>query len=217
MFPKTLWTYQSGSISSGGMPYAHNLIYAPKANLRWYLAGTKYRIPLQLDYANRIWTLYQEYNRDMDRQSSLARFLSRTSPAWVYRSASATLSGTDAENYLRFMDQARRYRQNLISYAESNGGLASLRYFTRMTMNDAPTTEEAAAMVKSMGKGAFREKMMEYTKDVKPFEDIPLFQYKPEEIPESFFRALPDLAILAILNIILFMLAHVSFIRGRVK
>ena len=121
------------------------------------------------------------------------------------------------ENYLRFMDQARRYRQDLIDYAQSKGGLSSLLYFTRMTMDHAPTTKEAEEMVERMGYEEFEKKMMEYMENVKPFDDIPIFQYETEEIGGSFLRALPDLTILIILNAILLMIAHVSFIRGRVK
>jgi len=217
MFPETLWTYQYGSISSGYLPYAFNIRYTPKANLRWYLAGTKYRIPLQLEYADKIWALYREYNGDMDRQFSLSNSLSRISPAWTYYNASAILSGTDVENHLTFMEQARRYRQELIDYAQRNGGLASLLYFTSMTMEDAPTTTEAKEMVERLGAKGFGEEMEKRTKGAKPFADIPVFQYQRGGIASSFLRALPDLAILVILNVILFMLAHVSFVRGRVK
>jgi ABC-type transport system involved in multi-copper enzyme maturation permease subunit len=217
MFPETLETYQDGIIEAKHLPYAYEISYAPKANLRWYLVGTKYRIPLELQCADKIWALYREYNKELERQLSLARFLSRTSPAWTYYNASSILSGTDVGNHLRFMDQARRYRQVLIDYARSKGGFSTLLYFTRMTMDGAPTTKEAEEMVKRMGQEGFRKKMMEYMKDVKPFDDIPVFHYEPEEIAGSLVRALPDLAILAILNVVLFMIAHVSFVRGRVK
>lgn len=217
MLPETLETYQDGDIHAPHLPYAYEIRYAPKENLRWYLAGTKYRIPLELQYADKIWAIYQEYNRDMERQLSLAYALSRISPAWTYYNASAILSGTDVGNYLRFMAQARRYRQELIDYAQSKGGLSSLLYFTRMTMDDAPTTKEAKEIVKRLGRDGFEKKMMEYMKDVKPFDDIPIFQYKPEERAENFLRALPDLATLAILNVVLFMIAHISFMRGKVK
>jgi len=222
MFPETLWTYQktgitTAGIMSGHLPYAYGIYYAPKANLRWYLAGARYRIPLELEYADRIWSLYREYKGDMDRQLSLSRFLSRTSPAWVYYNAAAIVAGTDVGNYLRLMDQARKHRQVLISYAESNGGLASLLYFTRITIEDAPTTAEAKDMTQRLGKKGFEERMEKYTKDIKPFDDLPVFQYQREEMARGLLRSLTDIAILVILNAILFMLAHVSFVRGRVK
>jgi ABC-type transport system involved in multi-copper enzyme maturation permease subunit len=216
MFPPTLWTYQSGGIHSGHLPYAYYIQYTPKENLRWYLAGIKYRIPLELQYADKIWELYQEYDRNTDRQRSLARLLSRISPAWTYYNASSILSGTDVESYLGFMDQARKYRQTLIDYAQSNGGFATLLYFTRMTMDDAPTTEEAREIFNRIGQNGFEKKMMEYKKNVKPFDGMPVFQYKPDVV-ENLLNALTDLAILAILNAILFMIAYVSFMRGKVK
>ncbi len=213
MFPGTRY----GSIHSWNLPYAYEVSYAPKESLRWYLAGTKYRIPLELEYANRIWSLYQEYNADMDRQLSLARFLSRTSPAWSYCNASAILFGTGVEGYLRFMDQARRYRQELIDYAEGKGGLASLLHFTRMTIEEAPTAAQEAEMIKRLGNDGFGKWIRKYTDKMKPFDDIPVFNYEVESISEGIFRALPDLAILVILNVILFMLAHISFVKGRVR
>lgn len=95
--------------------------------------------------------------------------------------------------------------------------MASLLYFTRMTMENAPTTAEAKEMVERLGSKGFGEEMEKRTKGAKPFDDIPVFQYQRGGVASSFLRALPDLAILAILNVILFMLAHVSFVRGRVK
>ncbi len=166
---------------------------------------------------DKVWEFYREYNSELDRQVSLARFLSRISPAWTYYNASAILAGTDVGNYRRFMDQARRYRQDLIDYTRSKGGFSTPLYFTRMTMEDAPTTKEAEEMVKRLGRAGFEKKMMEYMKDVKPFDNIPIFEYAHEPISESFLRALPDLAILTIMNVILFMMAHVCFLKGRVK
>lgn len=213
LYPGTRYGYVSG----GTLPYAYEVSYAPKESLRWYLAGTKYRVPLELEYANRIWALYQEHNAEMDGQLSLARFLSRISPAWSYYNVSAILLGTGVEDYLRFMDQARRYRQELIDYAEGRGGLASLLHFTRMTIEEAPTAAEEAEMVERLGHDGFGKLTRKYTDKMKPFDDIPVFQYEAESISAGMVRALPDIAILAILNIILFMLAHVSFVKGRVK
>ena len=59
--------------------------------------------------------------------------------------------------------------------------------------------------------------MDKFTKDIKPFDDLPVFRYQREDMTGSVLRSLSDLAILVILNAILFMLAHVSFVRGRVK
>lgn len=211
-----LKAYQGGTwgIHSGDSPYLEVIEYGTKENMQWYLAGAKYWASTRLQYADIIWALYREYNDDLERQLSLARLLSRMSPAWVYYNASAILSLTDVGNYLKFMDQARRYRQNLIDYTRVKGGFSTLLYITRMTMEDAPTTAEAEEMVKNLGRAEYERRMR---KNAKPFSDIPLFQYKPEDATESLARALPDLAILAILNSILFIAAYVSFMRGRIK
>ncbi len=46
---------------------------------------------------------------------------------------------------------------------------------------------------------------------------MPRFQFKGLGIAESMGHAVPDLVILVILNLLFFMLAHISFLRGGVR
>ena len=86
-----------------------------------------------------------------------------------------------------------------------------------MNIEEAPTAAEEAEMVKRLGNDGFGEWIRKYTDKMKPFDDLPIFQYEVESISGCIARALPDLVILVILNITLFMLAHISFVKGRVK
>jgi ABC-type transport system involved in multi-copper enzyme maturation permease subunit len=50
-----------------------------------------------------------------------------------------------------------------------------------------------------------------------PLKDIPAFRFQKETITESVQRALLDISILLILNVLLFMSAYVAFMRGDVR
>jgi len=47
--------------------------------------------------------------------------------------------------------------------------------------------------------------------------DLPRFQFEGLSIAYSIGHAMPDLVILIVLNLLFFMLAHISFLRGGVK
>ena len=51
--PRDLWRFQEGSISSGSLHYPYVIVYAPKENMLWYLAGTRFSVPLHFEYADK--------------------------------------------------------------------------------------------------------------------------------------------------------------------
>ena len=78
----------------------------------------------------------------------------------------------------------------------------------------------------------YRREIVEYLKDKKAFSsrawfsndqgnadlsDLPVFQYQRLSLSESFSRASVDILILLAWNIVLFMLAYVSFLRYEIS
>jgi ABC-type transport system involved in multi-copper enzyme maturation permease subunit len=218
-YPPDLWRYMEGHAHNLHHPYPAWVHYAPRENMIWFMEGLRYCLPLHLEYADRIWELYRSYEEQLHRQVALSNNISRASPAWAYYNAASILAGTDSSVYTHFMDQARRYRQELISYSRSQKGFSSMSYFTMMKMDETLTYTELAEMESTQGLEAIERHAETFGERfwTTPLQGIPVFRYQSESLSESIRRALPDLLILALLNIVLLMAAYASFMRQEVK
>lgn len=139
---------------------------------------------LRAQYADRIWQIRKEYlDKNPNRQSLLALNISRISPAAVYYNAAAILAETDLGNFWRFMEQTRQYRREWLDYLRDEKILSSRRWFT--------------------------------TEFEEPFDlnKIPRFEEQSEGAGNSLQRAGLDIMILAVLNVLFFMGAFISFLR----
>ena len=139
---------------------------------------------LRAQYADRIWQIRKEYlDKNPNRQSLLALNVSRISPAAVYYNAAAILAETDLGSFWRFMEQTRQYRREWVDYLRDEKIFSSRRWFT--------------------------------TESEEPFDlgKVPKFKEQSEGIGSSLQRATLDIMILAVLNILLFMGAFISFLR----
>ena len=138
---------------------------------------------LRAQYADRIWQIRKKYlDENPNRQSLLALNISRISPASVYYNAAAILAETDLGSFWRFMEQARQYRREWVEYLRDEKIFSSRRWFT--------------------------------TEFEEPFDlsSIPRFKEQHESISGSLQRASLDIMILAVLNMLFFMGAFISFV-----
>ncbi len=139
---------------------------------------------LRAQYADRIWQIRKTYlDKNPNRQSLLALNISRISPAAVYYNAAAILAETDLGSFWRFMEQTRQYRREWLDYMRDEEIFSARRWFT--------------------------------TEFEEPFDlsKIPKFKEQSEGIGSSLQRATLDLMILAVLNVLFFMGAFISFLR----
>ncbi len=139
---------------------------------------------LRAQYADRIWQIRKEYlDQNPNRQSVLALNISRISPAAVYYNAAAILAETDLGSFWQFMEQTRQYRRERVEYLRDKKIFSSRRWFT--------------------------------TEFEEPFDlsSIPRFKERSEGIGGSLQRASLDIMVLAVLNILFFMGAFISFLR----
>ena len=139
---------------------------------------------LRAQYADKVWQIRKAYlDENPNRQSLLALNISRISPTAVYYNAAAILAETDLGNFWQFMEQTRQYRREWVDYLRDEKIFSSRRWFT--------------------------------TESEEPFDlsRIPKFKEQRESIGSSLQRALPDIMILTVLNILFFMGAFVSFLR----
>ena len=142
---------------------------------------------LRTQYADRIWQIRKSYlDKNPNRQSLLALNISRISPAAVYYNAAAILAETDLGSFWRFMEQTRQYRREWVDYLRDEEIFSSRRWFTT-------EFEESFDLSK-----------------------IPRFKEQHEGVGSSLQRAALDIMILAVLNVLFFMGAFISFLRYEV-
>ena len=140
---------------------------------------------LRAQYADRIWQIRKAYlDENPNRQSLLALNISRISPAAVYYNAAAILAETDLGSFWRFMEQTRHYRREWVEYLRDEEIFSSRRWFTE---DGAQGDLDLSGM--------------------------PRFKEQGEGIGGSLQRAVPDIMILAVLNLLFFMGAFISFLR----
>ena len=139
---------------------------------------------LRAQYADRIWQIRKKYlDENPNRQSLLALNVSRISPASVYYNGAAILAETDLGSFWRFMEQTRQYRREWVEYLRDDKIFSSRRWFTT-------ESEESFDLSR-----------------------IPRFKEQSEGISGSLQRASLDIMILAVLNMLFFMGAFISFVR----
>ena len=139
---------------------------------------------LRAQYADRTWQIRKVYlDKNPNRQSLLALNISRVSPGSVYYNAAAILAETDLGSFWRFMEQARQYRREWVEYLRDGKIFSSRRWFT----------------------GSNSEEPLDLS-------GMPRFKEQSEGISGSMERAVPDIMILAVLNLLFFMGAFISFL-----
>ncbi|RPH34996.1 DUF3526 domain-containing protein [bacterium] len=149
----------------------------------------------------------------------MGRASARVAPGWVYDQGAAVLSGTDEASFLRFLDRARRYRGDLIQYAQNKDGLFSAAYFTRADINKLPTTRELDVMKSEQGQRAV-DSLIGPGWDSLPaldIRDLPGWDFAPDPLRTRLASALQEIGILVFLNLLLFLTAHVAFLRTDVR
>jgi ABC-type transport system involved in multi-copper enzyme maturation permease subunit len=218
--PPHRWEFIKGrSVWTGSVPYPIRIYFAPREYMLWELEGLKFCLRLDMEYAEKIHDLYREYEQAVASQASLARTIARLSPAWDYYQAASSLAGTDTGSFLRFLEQARRYRSDVIQYVQSKGGLFSAAYFTRADVDKLPTTQELDALKRARGPRAVDELIGPGWSGVRPLDlrDMPSYDFPPAPLGVRIAPALPEAGILLFLNLVLFLVVHVVLLRTDVR
>ncbi|MFC1725528.1 ABC transporter permease subunit [candidate division KSB1 bacterium] len=209
------------NVRSGDMPYAYRIWYAPREVMQWLVDGSIYGHNLRLEYEDRIWQLYKDYQSQLKGQSNLAKSLSMLSPSWIFSYSSSLIAGTDEENYIRFLNQAQDYRQELINYIRSKSGLSSYKLITRNSVDHYLPYQELLNIRANNGTSAIEDIIGPGggwdTADPLYLDDLPRFNFRNETVSSSIIDALPGILILLFLNLILFTFTWISFLKADVR
>jgi ABC-type transport system involved in multi-copper enzyme maturation permease subunit len=157
-----------------------------KSDFSFFHQFLAYQELLRIRYADKVGQIIKKSEELDKRTERFIKNLSRVSFATAYDDATAILAGTDVESYYNFMEQARRYRHEIVQYLNDKKAFSSRQWY-----------------LSDKGKA--------------DFTGMPVFQQRSEEVRESIKRALSDILILFIWNVIFFMGAYLSFLRYDVR
>lgn len=164
---------------------------------------------LRITAADRTWQIRKRaLDESYGRKQRLTMHILRLSPAAVYDSASAILAGTDLGGIQHFMDQLRNYRQTFIAYLDARKAFSSVEWF--LYTDGGRENGES---------GSEADQILGTANIPKPLDlgDIPIFHQRGESIASSLNRAIPDIVVLIMLNVVFFMLSYMVFVRQEVK
>jgi len=199
------------------------------------------RIPLAMKYASKRADLWREYLRYRDRQAVWARALAFLSPTAVFEDLEKFLSGTSEADYNHFLALGAQYRNTFIGYLQSKGAFTSWRWFTTDPDDGDPpwtilatgktpdemeaTGQDPMAVLNAWSKDKdkwqkFIQIEMDRGKNTSRYlslRDLPAFTYRRLSAGAVLVAAAPEIAFLLGLNLMLFLVAYVRFIRYDVR
>jgi hypothetical protein len=187
---------------------------------------------LLLQYAEKKRDVHQKYIDAMMKQSNIVTSISTISPSFLFQKVSETMVGTDNNAYHTFIEHARLYRGEIVKYLERKRLTAPYKYITpdddnlirpfnewlRYWTNGKYSSYEQIYDGRSEEEGfglfyaAFDTvgRMERYREISYPYVDVgdlPIFQYKSSTYVERFLDCFPQIIIMLIVNLLLFLLS----------
>jgi hypothetical protein len=177
-----------GYVRSGTEAYIHN-----------QTLDNSYEVPIQIKYADKYSEVKSGRLNSLFEQTQLSDNISRISPIALYENVMSALARTDMANFQQFIDAVQLYRKDIIEYMRSRTDNFSLPSFW------TPCTKEEI-------------KTRPNEDDAPPLElsDLPRFTYKAD-LTGSLRRAIPDLALLILGNVLFFAMAFAAFLKYDVR
>ncbi|MEJ2701425.1 MAG: ABC transporter permease subunit [Sedimentisphaerales bacterium] len=222
--------YFSKSIITSDGRDAFGGYYAKRRDIYWLNAEQKLNaltIPIKLKYADKFLDIEQSNLRSFFAQKNLARTLSLVSPISTYEDVMAILAGTDMTSFVRFIDQVRAHRNQVIDYIRSKtDGFSSASFFATCTEKESKEYTELYVraheakdeQAKAKAEHALKEWERENPAKSTPLDlqDFPWFKARSNSAG-GLGKAIPDLATLFLMNVFLFGLCFAAFARYDVR
>lgn len=187
-------------------------------------------IAVNRELAARRFELENDYLRRRLGKLDFTRNLQRLSPSMVLAQAIGAVAKTDTNSHLHFIEEARRYREEILNYVEGKGGHRSARWFT-----DEPDRTDYEDFVDRMETMTAAEKLDYYRTLISSDEgrarlsnifsslegdprrrlnlsDMPKFKANQPSLEDSLSASAPDLLLLVAYFAVAFGLALVFFL-----
>jgi ABC-type transport system involved in multi-copper enzyme maturation permease subunit len=176
-----------------------------------------YTVSEWMKTAELVWERNREYLARLRAQVDMGNSLSKFSPAFLYESVCQVLCGSDLASFESFILQVREYRSQIIDYVREKNGYGTLRWFTDDPPGQEPLVLDPASFDRSrmdMERGwrLIREAESDRSR-ILALDDMPRFEFVPHTPGEALRYATPDISILIVMNMLLFVLYFLVFMR----
>ncbi|HUX57956.1 MAG TPA: ABC transporter permease subunit [Bacteroidales bacterium] len=223
----TRWDSRDGFNIIGG---------ASKSSFEKIKLKNEFTEPLRVDYADKKWSFRKAYITKLEKQQNFARYLSFLSPSEIFKESVNGLCATNAESHYNFLDQTRRYREELIHYYKEKKLFSSYLYFTQQDPKNFMTVDEIVnyltkGELKSFAeveahkdpfyffgktKNSFPNSNIDEWKSI-DLSQFPKFNYRPAKVLNDIHHSLLHIGVLFALALALFYFSYKSFIRYDVR
>ena len=173
--------------------------------------------PLKIKHVAQRWEVQHVKIENLFKQKQVATLFSRISPISLYGDVTSALAGTDASSCQDFIKAAREYRQEVLDYVRSKTDNFSLPIlFTPFAAIDTnilkqyndPNTDSEKIQ-------KWKELKIAQAKPIN-LDDFPPFTWKPD-VTTAIIQIIPSLSAFVIINMVLFVLSFVAFMRYDVR
>ncbi len=190
--------------------------------MEYHLKTWEFVVPQELQEAQDIWRLEENYLNQVQGVIGLERLLSYFSPVGPYDELTDALANTDSHAYQEFLKSARLHREQILSFYRDKEAFHSYRWFSAYTKQTAPKTNEEVLRIRDEWRERWQERGMRLDAVRRMFEpinpaEIPRYFYQKESLSHIIRRCLGGIAYLVIVNLILFSLTFVCFSRYDVR
>ena len=176
---------------------------------------------LRLEYAGKIHSLRSDYQARIAEQAEFIERLNRLSPVGLYDCLASILCRTDVENHLDFLVQSRMYRNSMLDYFQAKDIYHQSLFFTNMPESKAALIGDFKKFWDATLNNYETPEFRRWQESKVPWEDtpplglkdFPRFSFHAESLGDSLARALPEFAILVLLNLAFLALGYFSFSR----
>jgi ABC-type transport system involved in multi-copper enzyme maturation permease subunit len=175
---------------------------ADRETIEYFKKRIAFSEPLFWERTQNVWTVKQDFYRQLRDQEKLAARLNRISPAGLFQEASEKIARTDIVNYERYIQQSTLFRDAVFKYLENKDAFRSLRFFTVMDEKDILPQEEYRKADHRKPDGSYYA-----LEDYEPLNlaDFPRFHYQEETLSDIFPRVVTLLFVFVLLNLVLFL------------
>ncbi|MDZ7369355.1 MAG: ABC transporter permease subunit [candidate division KSB1 bacterium] len=225
------------SRADGGVMVSGN----PKERYDWMLEEIAIRDKYRIKYAEKKGEILRKYMDALVKQRQLASWTTTLSPAFLFQETSEALAGVSGADFLRFMQQARLYRMQIVDYLRQKKDLYPYRYITPedetkimpldkwihyITNGEYTSFDDLSRgrTLLEMGREFMRTYDRSKAANLSPslfasldLSDLPAFSFQALSISKSVSNVLFQLLVSLLINVLLFYFSHRSFINYDVR
>ena len=180
---------------------------SPSETMEFHRLLNTWSEPIRLQYADRKWAIQKNYLDGLIKQQNVEKILSCFSPSEIFSQEAATLCRTSEKYFLGYMDETRRYRENVIRYLKNEKFFEKYIYFTPQ---DPSTFVSTSDYIKG------NVKLPDHF-DPLNLKNVPQFIKGPTGIGESLHDSFGGICLLLFVSILLLSGSFIVFNRYQLR